>query len=261
MPMTASPPASPAVWDCNKNIFIVGATSAIAEETARIFARRGARFFLVARNEERLETLAADLNVRGAESVQFAALDVSDFVRHRAVVDEAASQLGTIGVALIAHGTLGDQKACEQDFELAMQELNINAISAMSLLTYVANRMEAQGNGTIAVISSVAGDRGRQSNYIYGTAKAALNVFLQGLRNRLHRSGVNVLTIKPGFVDTPMTKEFKKGLLWATPKAIAEGIVRAIEARKSVTYLPAYWRFIMLVIRAIPEKLFRLLRL
>jgi short-subunit dehydrogenase len=222
---------------------------------------RGARFFLIARNEERLHSMAADLKVRGAHSTQCATLDVNDFDQHQIVLQRAMEFLQSIDIALIAHGTLGSQKACEADFNLALREINTNATSVISLLTHLANLMASQGHGTIVVITSVAGDRGRQSNYVYGTAKGALNIFLQGLRQRLFRCGVNVVTIKPGFVDTPMTKEFKKGWLWSAPEDISNGIIRSVAQRKAVVYLPRYWRIIMFVIRAIPEKLFRTMRL
>ena len=213
--------------------------------------------YLLGRNTERLTAIAADLMVRGAESAQYTLLDVNEFAHHTAVLDAAAMALSGIDIVLIAHGTLGDQKACEQDFAATLQELNTNAISVISLLTHLANRFEAQGHGSIVVISSVAGDRGRQSNYVYGTAKGAVTIFLQGLRQRLHKSGVQVLTIKPGFVDTPMTAEFKKGLLWAKPETIAHCIVRAVERRTDVTYAPSYWRWIMAVVRSIPEVMFK----
>lgn len=244
-----------------KKILIVGATSAIAEATARRYARDGGTLFLVGRDSERLAALAADLEIVGAKAARFASLDVNDFARHREVIDAAYAALGGLDLALIAHGTLGDQAACEKDFALTLQELNTNAISVISLLTELANRFAAQGSGTIAVISSVAGDRGRQSNYIYGTAKGALTIFLQGLRNRLAAKGVQVLTIKPGFVDTPMTTAFKKGALWAKPEQIAEGIFKAVAAGKDVVYLPFFWRWIMLVIRLIPEGIFKKLKL
>jgi len=143
----------------------------------------------------------------------------------------------------------------------ALQELQTNCLSVLSLLTRLANQLEQQGHGCLAVISSVAGDRGRQSNYIYGTAKGALTIFLQGLRNRLGKTGVQVLTIKPGFVDSPMTRDFNKGLLWVKPAKIAEGILKAIDKRKEVVYLPFFWRYIMLIIRLIPEKVFKRLSL
>jgi len=240
-----------------QRILIVGATSAIAEASARRFAARGARLYLLARNLERLHDLAGDLLIRGAAAVDWAVLDVNDFDRHAAAIEDAARGMGGIDVALIAHGTLGDQAACEHSVGLALQELNTNAISVISLLTLLANHFEAQGHGSLAVISSVAGDRGRRSNYVYGTAKGAVTIFLQGLRNRLHRSGVHVLTIKPGFVDTPMTAALEKGPLWSPPERIAEGIERALDRKRDIVYLPAWWRLVMAVVKLIPERLFK----
>lgn len=244
-----------------QKILIIGAASAIAEATARRFAQTGAHLYLLARNQERLESLASDLKIRGAASVGYATFDANDFDLHASVLEDAIKELGGIDVALIAHGTLGDQKACEKSFVLMLQELNTNAISVISLLTHLANRLEIQRHGTIAVISSVAGDRGRQSNYVYGAAKGAISIFLQGLRNRLYKSGVHVLTIKPGFVDTPMTAAFKKGLLWAKPDAIAQSIFTSIERKRDEIYAPFFWRYIMAIIRSVPEKLFKRLSL
>jgi short-subunit dehydrogenase len=240
-----------------KKILIIGATSAIAKATARLWATNGEHIYLVGRNGESLDTIAADLRVRGAASTQFSVHDMNDFDQHAAVLDAADVALGGIDIVLIAHGTLGDQKACEQNFTIALEQINTNAISAISLLTHLANRFEAKRHGSIVVISSVAGDRGRQSNYVYGTAKGALTIFLQGLRQRLHKSGVQVLTIKPGFVDTPMTTSFKKGLLWAKPEKIAHSICRAIEKRSDVVYAPWFWGVVMSAIRAVPEWVFK----
>ncbi|WP_334187244.1 SDR family oxidoreductase [Noviherbaspirillum sp.] len=244
-----------------QKILIVGATSAIAEATARRFAQQGAKLYLLARNQERMEGLARDLKIRGASSISHSVFDANNFDTHEAVLKRVIEELGGLDVVLIAHGTLGDQKACERDFKLALQEMNTNAISVMSLLTHLANFFEAQRSGSIAVISSVAGDRGRQSNYVYGTAKGAVSIFLQGLRNRLHKSGVNVLTIKPGFVDTPMTASFKKGPLWASADTIAEGIVKSVSKRRNEVYLPGWWGGIMMIIKSIPEGIFRKLSL
>lgn len=244
------------------NILIIGATSAIAKATARCWASEGHELYLVGRDMDHLHEMAGDLKVRGARSVQCAALDVNDFAQHAAAIDAAAGALGQIDVALIAHGTLGDQKACEQDVQAALQELNTNAISVISLLTHLANRFEAQKHGAIVVLGSVAGDRGRQSNYVYGTAKSAVATFLQGMRNRLHKSGIQVLTIKPGFVDTPMTAAFdKKGPLWSSPEIIAQGILRGIAKRRDVVYAPWFWWGVMAIIRAIPERVFKRLSL
>lgn len=242
-------------------ILIFGATSAIAEQTARLYAERGEQLMLVGRDKAKLERLAEDLKIRGAQQTACLAIDLNDTSQHEALLIKTEKELGGIDLALIAYGTLGDQQACEQDFAVAEQELQTNCLGVLSLLTLLANRLEAQQSGHIAVISSVAGDRGRQSNYIYGTAKGALSIFLQGLRNRLHKAGVHVLTIKPGFVDTPMTQDFKKGLLWVKPEVIAQGIVRAIDKKRDVVYLPFFWRYIMLIIRLIPEFIFKRLSL
>jgi decaprenylphospho-beta-D-erythro-pentofuranosid-2-ulose 2-reductase len=244
-----------------QKVLIIGAASAIAEATARIYASRGAKLFLVARNAQKLKDLAADLKVRGAADVATETLDVNHTAQHPLVLDQAWAFLHTIDVVLLAHGTLPSQPACEASVETALAEFATNATSTLALLTPIANRMEAQHQGTIAVISSVAGDRGRASNYLYGSAKAAVSSFLSGLRQRLEKQGVNVLTIKPGFVDTPMTRDFKKGALWAKPQSIAQGIVRAIDRHKAVVYLPWFWSIIMLIIKHIPEFLFKRIKL
>jgi hypothetical protein len=188
-------------------------------------------------------------------------MEATDLAAHEPMLVAAEEALGGIDIALIAHGTLPDQKACEASVELTLQEINTNGLSVIALATRVANRMEAQGSGSIAVISSVAGDRGRQSNYVYGAAKGLVTRFLQGLRNRLAKKGVQVLTIKPGFVDTPMTAAFKKGALWAQPDDVARGILAAIENGKNEVYLPGFWWLIMAIIRHIPEPIFKKLSL
>jgi decaprenylphospho-beta-D-erythro-pentofuranosid-2-ulose 2-reductase len=244
-----------------RKVLIVGATSAIAEAVARLFAGDGDKLYLVARNADKLGAIANDLRARGALQVETRAMDANDFADHEPMIGAAAAALGGIDVALIAHGTLPDQTACERSFDRTLEELRTNGLSIISLLTHLANYFEPRGSGTIAVISSVAGDRGRQSNYVYGTAKAAVTTFLEGLRNRLSRANVQVLTIKPGFVDTPMTESFKKGLLWAKPEAVANGIYKAMQRKRDVVYLPWFWRPIMAVITFIPESLFKRMKL
>ncbi|MES2819184.1 MAG: SDR family oxidoreductase [Pseudomonadota bacterium] len=244
-----------------EKILIIGATSAIAEATARRFAAQGASLYLLARNQERLGTLASDLSIRGASKVAYGDFDACAFDRHQPLLESILAELGGLDTVLIAYGTLSDQKACENSVELTLQELTINALSVISLLTLLAPHFEAQREGCIAVIGSVAGDRGRQSNYVYGTAKGALAIFLQGLRNRLHKSGVQVLTIKPGFVDTPMTASFPKGPLWASPEKVALDIEKAIEKKRNVLYTPSFWFLIMAIIRSVPEFVFKRLSL
>ncbi|MCL2830289.1 MAG: SDR family oxidoreductase [Betaproteobacteria bacterium] len=239
------------------NILIVGAASAIAEATARLWAARGAGLFLVGRDGERLGEIAADLRIRGARRVETFVMDATAFDQHERMQEAALSALGSLEIALIAHGSLSDQKACESSVEETLREIQVNALSVIALATRLAGGFEARGGGCLAVIGSVAGDRGRGSNYVYGSAKAFVAHFLSGLRNRLDRKGVHVLTIKPGFVDTPMTAALKKGMLWAKPEAIARGIVRAIERRQDEVYLPSFWRLIMFVVRHIPERIFK----
>lgn len=242
-------------------VLIIGATSAIAEATARCYAARGARIFLIARDMTRLADIAEDLRIRGAAAVDHATLDVNDLSAHATVLKQAWEHLGGMDVALIAHGTLPDQSACENSVETALAEFATNGTSTIALLTALAPGMEAQGHGVLAIISSVAGDRGRQSNYLYGAAKAAVSTFASGLRQRLAKAGVAVVTIKPGFVDTPMTRDFRKGALWAKPDAVARGIVRAADRGSSVVYLPWFWSPIMLVIKHIPEFIFKRIKL
>jgi decaprenylphospho-beta-D-erythro-pentofuranosid-2-ulose 2-reductase len=241
-----------------QRVLIIGATSAIAEATARRYAGRGAAIHVVGRQAHRLEIIAADLITRGAK-VSCGLLDVNATECHVAVLDAAWAALGEVDVALVCHGTLPDQTACDASVELTLSQFSTNGTSTIAISAALAQRL--QPNATLAVISSVAGDRGRASNYLYGSAKAAVSAYLSGLGQRLRPIGINVLTVKPGFVDTPMTASFKKGALWASPDQVAKGIVRAIDRRRAVVYLPSFWWLIMFVIRAIPEFIFRRIKL
>ncbi len=244
-----------------KRILIIGATSAIAEHCARIWAARGDSLHLVARNEQHVQVIASDLKVRGASEVTTYVTDLNDMDKHEELLDVADAVIGSVDVVLIAHGTLPNQKSCELSVHETLAEIQTNALSTISLLTLIANRFEARKSGTICVISSVAGDRGRASNYVYGSAKAMVTAFTSGLRQRLHKANVSVVTIKPGFVDTPMTREFKKGFLWARPSAVAKKIVEAIDKKKSEVYAPSFWWMVMLIIKVIPAKIFKGIRL
>jgi len=210
---------------------------------------------------ERLNAMADDLRVRGAAQVATIELDANDIGRHEAIVAHAEQVMDGLDIVLIAHGTLPHQPSCQSSVSATLEAFNTNAVSAIALLTLIANRFEQQRAGTIAVISSIAGDRGRQSNYIYGAAKSALSTFTQGLRNRLARANVDVVTIKPGFVDTPMTTAFNKGALWATPDVVAARIHRAIVKGEDIVYTPFFWRWIMVIIKLIPESIFKKTRL
>ena len=239
-----------------ERIVVFGATSAIAQAVARRFAARGARFHLIGRDGARLEAVRADLAARGAAGATVALADLDDLSLHRGLIDAAEAALGTIDAALVAQGRLPDQAACQADFELTASAWRTNFIAPASIAAELANRFAARGAGTIAVVSSVAGDRGRKSNYVYGTAKGALTVFLQGLRGRLHDKGVAVVTVKPGFVDTPMNAHLTKGILWATPDQVAVGIVRAMERGTPEVYLPRFWWAVMFILRHLPERIF-----
>jgi short-subunit dehydrogenase len=240
-----------------KKILIIGATSVIAEHCARLWAVRGDALYLVARNEERLTAIASDLKVKEGAQIYTYHMDLNEMNNHVAMLDKAELALGSIDTVLIAHGTLSNQKNCEQSVIEAIAEIQTNALSIISLLTLIANRFETKRNGTIAVISSVAGDRGRISNYVYGAAKAMVTTFTSGIRQRLHKANVAVVTIKPGFVDTPMTVHFKKGPLWAKPDFVSAKIVKAIDQRKDEVYVPSFWWVIMMAIKMIPENIFK----
>lgn len=245
-----------------KRILIIGATSAIATACARLWAAEGSDFFLVARHAGKLEITAADLKGRGAKTVVEHIMDATDVAAHPAMLEQCLKALGQIDVALIAHGTLPDQKACEREVNLALQEFANNATSVIALLTLLGNQFQTQRCGSLAVISSVAGERGRPSNYLYGAAKAAVSTFSEGLQARLFKVGVHVLTIKPGFVDTPMTQGLNlPAALVAQPAQVAERIVHGIAHKVPSLYAPGFWALIMLVIRAIPQPLFKRLNL
>jgi decaprenylphospho-beta-D-erythro-pentofuranosid-2-ulose 2-reductase len=238
-------------------ILILGATSAIAIAVMRQLITPAAHFFLVARSKEKLTAVAQDLLVRGARQVDMMVADLDDTHAHAQVLNVATTQLGGIDLALLAHGVLGDQAAAEQDYFIAEPILVTNLLSPVSLLTWLANYCLAQSGGTLAVISSVAADRGRKSNYVYGASKAGLDAFLSGLRNRCDRAGVHVLTIKPGFVATPMTAHIPRNRLFASPDRVAGDILKAVRKRKDIVYVPWFWRPIMTIIKAIPERIFK----
>jgi len=234
-------------------VLILGATSAIAGDIARIYARGGATLFLVGRSEEKLAALRDELgeSVAGSQSADFI-----DFAGNTKVIGSAILELGGLDVALIAHGMIGDQLLSERDEAEAARIMDVNYRSAVSLLIPLANTLEAQGHGHLAVLSSVAGERGRPRNYTYGAAKGALTLYLQGVRSRLWPH-VGVHTIKLGPVDTPMTVNHPKNRLFASSPAVAERIVRVIDAGVSEAYVPWYWRPIMFAVRNLPEALFQ----
>lgn len=244
-----------------RKILIIGANSAIAKATARLYAQANDSLFLLGRDVKQLAMLKADLEVRGAASVDFARFDALQFASHEALIEQAVDALGHIDIVLISHGSLPDQSLCERDFDAALEAFNINALSVISLLTHVSRILVQQQNACIAVVTSVAGVRGRQSNFVYGAAKAMVSTYLQGLRGRLFPHNVNVVDIKPGFVDSPMTAHLSKGALWAMPDQIAERIVRGIEKKHTTVYAPGFWRLIMIIVSSVPEFVFKRLKI
>jgi decaprenylphospho-beta-D-erythro-pentofuranosid-2-ulose 2-reductase len=239
-----------------QRVLVLGATSAIAAEVIRRYAARGARLHLVARNAAKLAPVVAELPAAAVTSQQ---ADFAELHRAEEVMRTAIETLGGVDVALIAHGYLGDQLESERSFAAAEATFVANFTSVVALLIPLANHMETAGAGTIGVITSVAGERGRPRNYTYGAAKGALNVYLQGLRSRLHGAGVKVTTLKVGPVDTPMTVTHKKTLVFSKPARVARAIVAALDAGAAEAYVPAYWGAIMPIVRNTPERLFQAL--
>jgi len=259
--MSPTPQSTSASSQPPRKILVLGATSGIAEATCRIWASQGASLFLVARNAEKLAAVAADLRTRGATYVDTAVADLDDTEKHPQLLAHAVNSLTGMDIAYLTHGILGDQAEAEQDFNAAAQILYTNLIAPVSLLTWLANFCVQRHAGVLAVISSVAGDRGRKSNYVYGSSKAGLSAFIGGLRNRIDREGVTVLSIKPGPTRTAMTAAMPKSDKFADVDAVAESIVSAIDKRKDVLYVPFQWQPIMFVVRNIPERIFKKLNL
>lgn len=238
-------------------IVIFGANSAVAQACARRWVELGHELFLVGRDPRKLMAQVDDLRVRSQTQVKSLACDLADPTQHQALFETVLAQLGSIDVIFVAHGILGDNEVAAENFAATREILEVNLLSPVSLLTLGAQVLAKQGRGSLAAITSVAGDRGRKSNYVYGTSKGALSIFLSGLGHRLVSKSVYVTDIKLGFVDTPMTQAFKKGLLWQKPDKVAKKIVKAIDRKVGVAYVPGFWRLIMLIIRSIPDGIFK----
>lgn len=237
-------------------VAIFGATSAIAQEVARLYAREKWGLILVGRNVEKLDTIKQDMTARGATSVHTLAADLAETSKHEELLQRITTA-GTFEHVLIAHGSLTDQPRAEIDPQYALRELNVNFLSIVSLSLLAVRELERQKRGCLAVISSVAGERGRKKIYIYGAAKAGLTAFLSGLRARMQTHGVRVLTIKPGFVDTPMTQHLEKKPLVVGADVVARDIFSAMQGSADVIYTPWIWRWVMLAVRNIPERVFK----
>ncbi len=241
-----------------KTVLILGANSGMARALARLLAGPDTQLILTGRNTKELEKTAADLELRGHGPKPLTlAFEAQATETHGKFWTNVLAKVKTVDEVYLFFGQMHPQVEAQKDFHLAEEMLVTNYVGAVSILERVATTMEARKQGVIVGVSSVAGDRGRRSNYLYGSSKAGLSAFLSGLRSRLVPSGVHVLTVKPGFVDTAMTAGMKKGLLFARPEVIAKGIIKAVRKKKDVVYLPFFWRWIMLVIIHIPEGLFK----
>jgi len=250
-------PATPSTVSMQK-VVILGATSGIALAVQRELARIGCELLLVARSSERLAALQSDLVARGAAQVLVCPADLSSVQQHAGIFDYACRTLPQFDTVLLAYGAMHDQKDAESSVDVLLEELNVNFVSASAILTLFANDLEKRRTGCIAAITSVAGDRGRRANYVYGSAKGALSLFLQGLRSRLHPAGVRVITIKPGPVKTPMTDHLESAARFAEPETVAADIVGALQQRApDVLYTPKIWRYIMTAVEHIPEGIFK----
>ena len=244
-------------------VIILGATSAIAEATARLYAGEGAELLLVARQPERLAAIAADLKLRDAARVETAVRDLAEDGDVAEAFAGFIAALGGVDHVLLAYGVLGDQKAAERDPDEARASLRVNFASAAAWVLVAAEVLERQGHGSLVVLGSVAGDRGRRANFVYGAAKAGLATLAEGVAHRFASSGPRAVIVKPGPVTTPMTEGFasRKGLLWATPEAVAQIVRRAADRGGPVVYAPWFWRWIMLVIRLLPTRVFNRLEI
>jgi short-subunit dehydrogenase len=238
-------------------VAIFGATSGIAAALARRFAAAGARIALVGRDCSAIDAAAGDLKVRGAGEIVRISADFSELDRLPQIAEAAWQAFAGLDVAVIAYGTLPEQADLDADPQAAVPMLSLNFVSPSVLAGHLAGRFEAQRAGVIALITSVAGDRGRKSNYFYGAAKGGLQLLAEGLRHRLYPAGVQVLDIRPGFVMTRMTDHLAhRGLLWAEPDRVAGDIQRAIARGSAVLYTPWFWRGILAIVRALPRPLF-----
>lgn len=241
-----------------KKVIILGATSGIALEVERQLALQGCELLLIARSTQRLAELRADLVVRGATQVLTYSADLASVQQHSAIFTFCRRSFPDFDTVLLAYGSMHDQKDSESSIDVLLDELQVNFVSATAILSLFAADLERRRTGCIAAITSVAGDRGRRSNYVYGSAKGALSLFLQGLRSRLHPSGVRVITIKPGPVQTSMTDHLPNAARFAEPERVAREIVRTLQRRSpDVLYTPKIWRYIMGAIQQIPESVFK----
>lgn len=246
----------------NKRVLILGATSAIAEHWARGRAESGDHLLLVGRSKDKLDPIATDLTARGAKSVDVFVTDLADLEDQDRRFGKMVEALGGLDLVLLAYGELGDQERGQAEACFLRRILVNNFTSAAIWAELAAGELERRGKGSLVVLSSVAGDRGRRIGYSYGAAKGGLTRYVEGLAHRFAGSKVHVLCVKPGPVDTPMTAHMQKGgPLWSTPEKVAADIEAAIAKRKVVIYTPWFWWGIMMIIRHLPRVIFNKLNI
>jgi short-subunit dehydrogenase len=244
----------------NTTWIILGASSAMARATARALAAQGAGLLLAGRDAADLELIAQDCRLRGAHMAEALHFDARDPASFAPLLARASAEEGELNAAVFV-GSMPEQAAIDADPGLITMTATDNFTGPVTFLHMLTPLLEARGGGTIVGVGSVAGDRGRLGNYVYGAAKAAFHTYLSGLRNRLTRSGGHVVTVKPGFVDTAMTWGLPGMFLIAPPEAVAAAILRAVKRRRNVIYTPFFWRYILLIIRMIPEPVFKKLKI
>lgn len=251
-----------AIMQTTRGVVVLGATSAIARAAAIEFGRQGYAVVLAARDADEGVTVATDIRVRCNTKAEFIAFEATDYAGHASFFARCREILGEgLEGVVLGFGFLDDQKKAQKDPETARRTIDVNYTAAVSILELFAQFFEERKKGFIVGISSVAGDRGRQSNYLYGSAKAGLTAYLAGLRNRLYPAGVHVLTVKPGFVDTKMTFGMEGLFLVATPEKVGKDICKAVARNRNIIYSPWFWHYIMLIIRHVPEIVFKRLHM
>jgi short-subunit dehydrogenase len=244
-----------------KNIVVFGATSAIVHAVLKLYAQQKCNFYLIARNLDKLAVVTQDLTARGGSIMANEAYDFNDYDQLNASLTNANTILTSIDMVLVGHGELPEQQQLEIDSTELVTSINTNYTSVAVIALTAARLLAQQDSGTLAIISSVAGDRGRKSNYIYGSTKSGINILIEGLQGRFSGSRVNVVNIKPGMIDTPMTSSMEKGGIWTTPEKIAGKIVTGISKEKDCIYVPGVWRLIMLIIKILPARILQKLNI
>ena len=245
-----------------QSVLVLGGGSEIARATVRkLVAARARTVVLAARHPDELTSAVQDLRARGATTVEAVAFDAADPASHEAFVEEVFDRFGDFDLVLVAFGILGDQATAERDAAAATEIARVNYLGAVSVTVPIAQRLRTQGHGAIVALSSVAGERARRSNFVYGSSKAGLDAFFQGLGDSLQGSGVHVMVVRPGFVHTKMTTGLEPAPLATTPDAVADAIVRGLARRADTVWVPPALRYVMTVLRHLPRPVFRKLPL